>query len=379
MSEEVYLDAATAAPPHPVARQALAAALADGWADPAKLYRSARRAAQLLDAARAAVAAALGVREDEVSFTASGTAAVHAGVLGGLAGRAGAGSTLVHSAIEHSAVLHAAQRHVAGGGTAVAVPVDRLGRVDLGAWREAVSAPGVALAALISASHEVGTVQPVAEAAAACAEAGVPLLVDAAASVGRVPVPPGWSILTASARKWGGPPGVGVLVVRKGTRWSAPYPTDEREHGRAPGAPALPAIVAAAAALRAADEEAEREARRLAPLVDRIRARVAETVPDVEVVGDPVDRLPHLVTFSCLYVDGEALLRELDRRGFAVSSGSSCTSSTLRPSHVLAAMGALTHGNVRVSLHRETTEEQVERFLATLPEVVAKLRAEVDL
>src|SRR5690606_20545245 len=118
-----------------------------------------------------------------------------------------------------------------------------------------------------------------------CAEAGVPLLVDAAQSVGRVPVPPGWSILTASARKWGGPPGVGVLVVRKGTRWVAPHPSDEREYGRAPGAPALPAIVAAAAALRAADEEAEREARRLAPLVDRIRARVAETVPDVEVVG----------------------------------------------------------------------------------------------
>ena len=102
-------------------------------------------------------------------------------------------------------------------------------------------------------------------------------------------------------------------------------------------------------------------------------------MPDVEVVGDPVNRLPHLVTFSCLYVDGEALLHELDRRGFAVSSGSSCTSSTLRPSHVLAAMGVLTHGNVRVSLHRETTEEQVERFLAALPEVVATLRAEVDL
>src|SRR5690606_7099013 len=132
------------APLHPVARQALAAALADGWADPAKLYRSARRAAQLLDAARAAVATVLGVREDEVSFTASGTAAVHAGVLGGLAGRAGVGSTLVHSAVEHSAVLHAAEYHVARGGAAVSVPVDRLGRVDLDAWRQAVSTPGVA-------------------------------------------------------------------------------------------------------------------------------------------------------------------------------------------------------------------------------------------
>ena len=98
------------------------------------------------------------------------------------------------------------------------------------------------------------------------------------------------------------------------------------------------------------------------------------TVPDVEVVGDPVARLPHLVTFSCLYADGEALLSALDQRGFAVSSGSSCTSSTLEPSHVLVAMGVLTYGNVRVSLHRGTTEDDVERFLGVLPEVVAEVR-----
>lgn len=375
----VYLDAATAAPLHPVARQALLAALDDGWADPAKLYTQARRAHQLLDAARAATAEVLGVRADEISFTTSGTTAAHAAVLGGLAGRRRVGDTLVHSAIEHSAVLHAAERHTAGGGHAVPVPVDRLGRLDLDAWTATVSRPGVALAALISASHEVGTVQPVAEAADACAAAGVPLYVDAAQSVGRVPIPPGWSILSASAHKWGGPPGVGVLVVRKGTRWESPYPADEREAGRAPGAPNLPAIVAAAAALRAVAAEATAEATRLTALVDRIRTVVAATVPDVEVVGDPVHRLPHLVTFSCLYVDGEALLHALDRRGFAVSSGSSCTSSTLRPSHVLEAMGVLSHGNVRISLHRDTTEEEVERFLAELPKVVADLRAEAGV
>jgi cysteine desulfurase len=164
---------------------------------------------------------------------------------------------------------------------------------------------------------------------------------------------------------------VGVLVVRKGTRWEEPYPP--------PGVPDLPAVVAAAAALRAATAEAPALAARLSPLVDRIRTTVAATVPDVEVVGDPVDRLPHLVTFSCLYLDGEALLHALDRRGFAVSSGSSCTSSTLEPSHVLAAMGALTQGNVRVSLHRDTTAAQVDRLLAELPGIVAGLRAEAGV
>ncbi|TYB95168.1 aminotransferase class V-fold PLP-dependent enzyme [Micromonospora sp. WP24] len=375
----VYLDAATATPLHPVARQALSAALEDGWADPGKLYTQARRARQLLDAARGAAAETLGVRPDELSFTASGTAAAHAAVLGGLAGRRRTGRRLVHSAIEHSAVLHAAERHVAGGGDAVAVPVDRLGRLDLDAWSAEVREPGVALAALIAASHEVGTLQPVAGAAAACAEAGVPLYVDAAQAVGRMPVPAGWSVLTASAHKWGGPAGVGLLVVRKGVRWESPYPADERESGRTPGALNLPAVVAAAASLRAVAAEAEAEAARLTPLVDRIRARVATEVPDVEVVGDPERRLPHLVTFSCLYVDGEALLHALDRRGFAVSSGSSCTSSTLRPSHVLEAMGVLSHGNVRVSLHRETSAEDVERFLAELPGIVAALRAEAGV
>ncbi|MEV6490582.1 aminotransferase class V-fold PLP-dependent enzyme [Actinoplanes sp. NPDC051633] len=370
-----YLDAATAAPMHPVAREALHAALDDGWADPDRLYASGRRARRLLEAAQAATAEVLGVRPDELSFWPSGTAALHAGVLGGLAGRSSRGGTLVHSAIEHSAVLHCAAAH----GDAAEVGVDRLGRLDLDAWATRVKAPGVALAALIGASHEVGTVQPVAAAAELCAEAGVPLLVDAAQTVGRMPVPPGWGLLTASAHKWGGPPGVGLLVVRKGVRWRSPYPGDDLYRPRALGAADLPAIVSAAASLRAAADEAATEAVRLSALVDRIREQVARTVPDVEVVGDPVDRLPHLVTFSCLYVDGEALLHALDREGFAVSSGSSCTASTLRPSHVLEAMGVLSHGNVRVSLHRGTGQADVERFLAVLPGLVRRIRAEAGM
>jgi cysteine desulfurase len=369
-----YLDAASGAPLHPVAREALLAALDDGWADPARLYRAARRARLLLDGAREVVAECVGARPDEVSFPASGTQAAHLAVLGGLAGRRRAGRRLVHSAVEHSCVLHAAERHVAAGGEAVTVPVDTLGRVAVEDVAAEVRRPDTALASLMTANHEVGTVQPVGEVAAVCAEAGVPLHVDAAQSVGRVPVPAGWSLLSASAHKWGGPPGVGVLVVRTGTRWVSPLPDDERERGRVPGFENVPGIVAAAASLRARQAEMEAEAARLAPLVDRIRATVATTVPDVEVVGDAVCRLPHLVTFSCLYVDGEALLHELDRRGFAVSSGSSCTSSTITPSHVLAAMGVLSHGNVRVSLHRDTTEDEVDRFLAVLPEVVAGLR-----
>ncbi|MEW1679682.1 cysteine desulfurase/sulfurtransferase TusA family protein [Streptomyces sp. T12] len=368
-----YFDAASAVPLHPVARQALLAALDEGWADPARLYKEGRRARLLLDAAREAAAEAVGCRPDELAFTPSGTAAVHSGIGGALAGRRRTGHHLIVSAVEHSSVLHAAEVHRAGGGTVTEVPVDRSGAVSPSGYARALR-EDTALACLQSANHEVGTVQPVAATAEACRAAGVPLLVDAAQSLGWGRVEGDWSLLAASAHKWGGPSGVGLLVVRKGVRFAPQGPHDERESGRAAGFENLPAIVAAAASLRAVRAEAAGEAARLRELTERIRVRVPGVVPDVEVVGDPERRLPGVVTFSCLYVDGETVLHELDRAGFSVSSGSSCTSSTLTPSHVLRAMGVLSEGNVRVSLPPGTREEDVERFLAVLPEVVAGVR-----
>ncbi|MET9731537.1 aminotransferase class V-fold PLP-dependent enzyme [Streptomyces sp. NPDC006458] len=368
-----YFDAASSAPLHPVARQALLASLDEGWADPARLYREGRRARMLLDAAREATADAVGCRADEVVFTASGTRAVHAGVAGALAGRRRVGRHLIVSSVEHSSVLHSAELHEASGGTVTRVPVGREGRVSPSAYADALR-DDTALACLQSANHEVGTVQPVAGAAEVCRAARVPLLVDAAQSLGWGPVEGDWSLLTASAHKWGGPSGVGLLVVRKGVRFAAQGPVDERESGRAAGFENIPAIVAAVASLRAVRAEAGQEARRLRELTHRIRTRVPELVADVEVVGDPEHRLPGIVTFSCLYVDGEALLTELDRTGFSVSSGSSCTSSTLTPSHVLKAMGVLSEGNVRVSLPAGTPSQDVDRFLDVLPGVVTAVR-----
>ena len=369
-----YLDAASTEPLHPAAREALLSALDDGWADPARLYGSARRTHRILDDARAAMAAHLGARPDEVSFTSSGTQAVHLGVLGTLGARRRVSNDVVVSAVEHSSVLHALE--LAGAAQTV-VGVDRLGRTDVSAFDAQVQ-PTTALVCLQTANHEVGTLQPVAEVAAACHALGVPLLSDAAQSVGRVPVDVaslGVSVLTASAHKWGGPAGVGVLVVRKGTRWRSPVPYDERER-RVPGFENVPAIVAAVAGLDAVAKEQQDRAERDRALVERVRAELPRLVPDVEVVGDPLHRLPHLVTFSCLYVNGEALLSALDAEDFAVSSGSSCTASSLTPSHVLEAMGVLTHGNIRVSLSRTSSADDVERLLRVLPAVVKRLRGE---
>ena len=355
-------------------------ALLQGYADPRRLHGPGRSARLLLDHAREAVADALGARPDEVTFTASGTEAVHRGLLGLHRGRARVARTLVATAVEHSAVLHAARWT---GDPTVAIPVDSLGRVLTEAVTETlVEAPArngsaASVVAVQSANHEVGTVQPLPEVMARLD--GVPLFVDACASAGRLPLPAGWAAAAASAHKWGGPAGVGILLVRKGARWRAPFPDDDRVEARASGFENIPGALAAAAAMQAVVAERAETNPRQHALISRIREQVAATVPDVEMVGDPADRLPHLVTFSCLYVDGEALVTELDRRGFGVASGSACTASTLTPSHVLAAMGVLTHGNVRVSLARDTTADEVERFLGVLPEVVAELRARVGL
>ena len=366
-----YLDAASSEPLHPAARAAMVAALDKGYADPRRLHGQARNARLILDNAREAVAGCLGVRADEVTFTPSGTHAVHLGVLGLLAGSARQGSHLVVSAVEHSSVLHAGAWHAARGGTVTTLPVDRTGRLDV----DAVGPSSPTVLAVQSANHEVATVQPVARAAELAG--GAPVFVDACASMGRMPLPDGWSVAAGSAHKWGGPAGVGVLLVRKGTRWRNPFPGDDRVDERATGFENVPAALAAAAALQAVVDDSTTVERHRS-LTARIRQEVG-ALPDVELFGDPVDRLPHLVAFSCLYVDGEALVTDLDRAGLGVASGSACTASTLTPSHVLEAMGVLTHGNLRVSLARDTTESEVSELLDALPVLIRRIRAEAGL
>lgn len=372
-----YLDATSNEPLRPAAREALLTALADGWADPTRLHSEARKARLLWDEARESVAAELRCRPDEISFPASGTAAIGSGLTGLLLGRRRVGDLLVHTAVEHSAVLRSAQEHARAGGRCRVLAVDRVGVVQLDDLEAAVGDERVGVVALQWAGLESGAVQPVEPVAQLCGEHRVPWFADLSAGVGRLPAPDGWAVAAASAHKWGGPAGVGVLAVRKASRWRDPAPRDDRVDPRVAGFENVPAVHSAAAALRdlvAQDGLAERHR----ALTERLREEVPRLVPDCEVVGPSHQRLPHVFSCSFLYVDGEALVHELDRKGFAVASGSACTASTLEPSHVLAAMGVLTHGNIRIGLTAEADDADVDRLLATLPGVVASLRARVD-
>ena len=204
------------------------------------------------------------------------------------------------------------------------------------------------------------------------------MILDASSALGRIELAErhrGGADRMGRGFRW---PCVGASpVIRKAARWRAPYPVDDYR-GSVAGMPDVPAIHATAVALVPGCARG-RVGERQRALIDRLRSEIAEQIPEVDIAGDPVRRVPHLLTFSALYVDGETLTLELDKAGFAVASGSACSASSEHPSHVLAAMGALTHGNVRIGLAWTTVAEQVDRFLGVLPPIVAELRSRVGV
>lgn len=374
------LDAA-AGPLHPQAIQTLLAAVDAGWADPRRLYREARVAGGLLEQARATIAADLQVPAQTLSFHLGGAGAALAAGLDGLLWPARRrGARVVASAVEHSSILipsRYAAAQAAEPRLLAEVPVDGFGAVLLPQWAGAVAEPGTAVAALQYANGEVGTLQPVDVAYQHSRAAGVPLLVDATASLGRYPAPRTYDVLAGDAATVAGPP-LGLLVVPETVPFRRAGPPREAEFGRADAPVWVPLALCAAEAWQQAAAQREADAAQAHALTERIRVAAA-AIPDFEFVGDPDHRLPHVVTLSALFTDGETLVTELDRRALAVASGSACTASTLEPSHVLAAMGVLTHGNVRITLPWAAVapdrEAAVERLIALLPEVIASVRA----
>ena len=376
----VYLDHASAAPLHPAAAATLEQVARRFPGDPARHHAEGRAARDLLESARAAVAGVLGGSPQRLLFTSGGTEAVHLAVRGAAAANRTRPPRILSAAVEHSAVLAAAEltscEHVR-------VPVDRAGRVRLDALADALRG-GALLVNLQHANHEIGVCQPVTEAAALCRDADALLHVDACQTLGRLPVDAaalGADFVSGSAAKFGGPRGVGLLAWSPRARFRPLLTGDEREGRRRAGLEHLAGIAAMAEALlqqRPADPDgpAAAEAARGHRLRRRLRARLSAQ-EDVEVHGPDDATLPHIVAASALYVDGEALVGELDRAGFAVHSGSSCASASGQPSHVLAAMGALTHGHVRASWGPQVSDDDIDAFADAMAAAVHRLRARV--
>jgi cysteine desulfurase len=252
---------------------------------------------------------------------------------------------------------------------------------------EALAGGGAALVNVQHANHEVGTIQPISQVATLCRAADALLHVDACQTVGRLPVSLvdlGADYVSLSAAKFGGGRGVGALLTAPRARFRAQLSGDEREGRRRSGLQNLPGIAALAETLatlraRSPSGEAAREVTRADAVRRHLRRALSQRLVDVEVHGPTEQTLPHLVAFSVLYVDGQALVAALDAAGWQVHSGSSCATSSGEPSHVLVAMGALTHGHVRVSFDEGFTTAEADRFVADLGGVVAAERARLAM
>ena len=362
-----FLDSATGLPPGDITLRALSASWTTSAADPGRRYPAARLSRRMLDEARESVARALGVGADGIFFAPDRATAVWWTLTGWRMSH----PRLVVSAVEDLDVMRATDVLTQSGVAADVIGVDRLGRIAA-ADLSTLGGPGTAPATVVvqAANLEIGTRQDLA--AVRATTAGQVLVADLQAIVGREDPPTGWDAGFAEARMWGGPPGVTVVAVADPSRFRPEIARTDGHGGVEPSFPPVPLIAAAALALESADPASWRAT---ADLSHRLREQVAAAIDDVVVVGDPEHRVGWLTMLSVLYVAADEMVDQLGRRGWAVASGASCTSDTRRPHHVLVAVGAPTHGSLRVSVNPATTNAQIDAFVADLSEVVRAGRA----
>jgi cysteine desulfurase len=375
-----YLDHASTTPPRPEVLAALQHWTTLPAADPGRLHEEGRVVRDALEEAREEVAALVGARPREVIFTSGGTEAINAAVWG--AARANPGAPILVADVEHSAVREASTRLA----PTEIIPVDGWARLDLDALAQRLQSTSAEHPALVHcqwANHEVGTLQPVRQVVELCRDAGVTVHVDAAAACGHVALELqslGADLVSVSAHKFGGLPGAGALVVRRGTRFEPFIVGGAQERARRGGLEAVPALIAFGAAAEALTangqsvllSEADQARRDIAAIV-----AAATAVEGVEIVGPPSEeaRLPNLICLGVHGVEAEPVLIGLDRAGIAVHSGSACSSESIEPSPVLEAMGVDPNHSLRVSVGWSTDEGDVAAFARAFADVVTGLRA----
>jgi len=378
---EVYADHAATTRPAPEVVAAMRPFLEDAFGNASSVHRRGEAAREAVEAARAAVAALVGAAPEEMVFTASGSEANNLAIKGALATAAAGRRRLVVSAVEHPSVLETARALEAAGTPLTVVPVGREGRLDLGRLAEALG-PDVALVSLMWANNEVGTLQPVAEAASLAHAAGAKFHTDAVQAVGKLAVDvnaAGADLLSLAGHKFHGAAGAAALYVRRRTRLVPLVHGGHQERDRRAGTENLAAIAGlGAAAALAAHRLAAGEPARVAALAARLESGLVAAIPGAHPRGAGAGRAPGVVNLGFDGVDGEAALHELDLAGVTVSTGSACSAASPGPSHVLLAMGYSpeeAHASVRFSLGHANEDADVERILAVTPPIIERLRA----
>ena len=349
------------------------------YGNPSSLHSVGQQAAEALQNARERIAACLNASPREIYFTSGGSEADNQAILS--AARLGARKGKKHiisTAFEHHAVLHTLKKLEKEGFEIELLPVGAIGTITAQQVKSALRAD-TCLVTVMYANNEIGSILPIAEIGEVCREAGVLFHTDAVQAAGHVPIDvqaQHIDMLSLSAHKFHGPKGIGVLYARQGVPLTSLIEGGAQERGKRAGTENLPAIMGMAAALEDACAHIDENARKVSALRDRLIAGLSK-IPHSALNGDPVNRLPGNVSFCFEGIECESLLLLLDAKGICASSGSACTSGSLDPSHVLLAIGRpheVAHGSLRLSLCEWNTDEDVDRILAAVPEVVAYLR-----
>ena len=376
----VYFDHNATTPPSPEVTEAVVRALTDEFGNASSVHHFGQRAKALLDEARSSVAALVGGEPAEIVFTSGGTEADNLALRGAAEALEATGRRhIVTSSIEHEAVLNTVKALVKRGWTSTLLPVDASGIVAPSALAAAIT-PATGIVSVMHANNEIGTIQPIADLAAIAHEHGALFHTDAVQSAAKIPVDVkalGVDLLAISAHKFNGPKGAGALWIRRGTRLVSTMTGGKHERNRRGGTENVPGIAGMGVAARLGREKLPVNASRLAALRDRLERGVLTQISGTALNGAPEPRVPNTTNISFDGIEAESLLIALDLEGFAVSTGSACSSGTLEPSHVLRAMGLPSHrtqNSIRFSLGAGNTEEQVDALLAKLPAVVEKLR-----
>lgn len=339
-------------PLHPAASAFLTEAFDRGWASPDKRHAESQKVAILLNEAKESLAGHLGLRREQLEILSDPAIGYHLGISGLLR----EGSRLLYPAISRSEVFAIAE----------GVPAEKLETDSRGVAQSPVGEFEDVLA-WQSANAETGTIAPTPDTFAGR------IFVDATASGALLPLPNRWSTALWSSRAWQGPAGVSIFAIGDRAIWRNPLPHFDQRISSSDFS--VPLTIASAIALDAFTADYKERRSEIRALNHEIRDFLHNEIGDVDIAGGIDTTLPHLLSFSFLYIDAEILMNELDRRGFAVDSGSACNSANMEPSHVLAAMGLLTHGNIRIALHNEVNRNEVIEFLKTLQVLIAEMRA----
>lgn len=379
MEKMIYLDNAATTKTRPEVVEAMLPYFTESYGNPSSVYTFSAKSKEAVTKAREIIADSLGVKSNEIYFTAGGSEADNWALVAAAEAYEAKGKHIITSKIEHHAILHTCEYLEKRGYEVTYLDVDENGVVKLDELKKAIR-PDTILISIMFANNEIGTIEPIKEIGAIAKEHGILFHTDAVQAYGHVPISAdeyNIDMLSASGHKINGPKGIGFLYIRKGVKIRSFIHGGAQERRRRAGTENVPGIVGFGKAVQLAMDEMEERTKKEVEMREYLMEKVLREVPFTRINGSRTSRLPNNINFAFQFIEGESLLIKLDMAGICGSSGSACTSGSLDPSHVLLAIGLpheIAHGSLRLTLSEETTKEDLDYTADVLKEIVEHLR-----